>query len=424
MPRTKKTEEQQPKTRSKAKTAEVKAPVAEHVSQQNAQPTKPVVEKAPSFVTSEGNVVKNVQVYQDKKVTRVSADYLIKDRKDPEKEPEKVSLSPRPLTPEQQKEYTRLNVVKGPAAALEFALKAAFPYHIDDKAYHTVNEVNGQAVDYVKVEKNTKENVKPGEDQWIGKMAIEWGQYGNKEKGVEAWSTRRILSDEEILKIKKMYRSDVKLAVDKNGKTYIKELGAPISLGDLANRIAKRIEAKQQLDKQREEAAKRIPFDSYSLPEGTKVENRIVPDKTKPNVYWVNGTVNGIKIHGKLSENEATAALKKLAPIEKVAASNKMFHDAAWAAAAGSIKLTKEDAVAIVVARASAKGFTSEQYRLLNEYAGQGEDRGGKIAEIWNEAEVKLKDGNVEPKWIEEAKNDLDDLEKGVRHEPSRGMGR
>ena len=384
-------------------------------------------QKAPKsgIVTTEGNLVDKIHIFQKDGATMVQVDYGKYNAEGKTSEERRAGMRrqiSRPLTPEQSKEYQRLSA-EDPAKAKEFAARAAYPMHVDDAAFHQKDAiVNGRNVNYIIVEKLDAEKLSEGNKSLAGKWQISCGEKGNEESRFYG-----IMNSEEIASIR--HRAVVTL--DKDGQ--VKSVGAPLTMADIAARVESRINARREANAAKVESAQKVDWSKFKFPEGTPPVTalRYAPSKD-PERVWLNGKVNGIAVLALLSKNETTAVKNKMATLEQVGAANKEFRQKVASVPALNQEqgITKDAAVKIVVDRASdpaARSFTAEQVKGLNDFAAGAEDPEAReqiFEDLWKTAEPSLKDKGVNEAWQKDAHDELKDLAQGVQRSEQQSMHR
>ena len=301
--------------------------------------------------TTDGKRITSAYVKSDKKNTLwVNATYVEqgKDKKDG------VKLV-RPLTEEQARAFVQLPEEQ----KMDFAVRAAFPMHVDGKAFNaTVGEVDGEAYDYAFVEKITEDVAarkyaykKDGisidakdadaiehykgiiaalpEDERnevyknVGKETANIGV-----KGGVKHSSILTVNDQQSLRL----RADVKAhteAVDPNkpnGKkrVVIDSVGAPMTKAAILMRSVK---ASEKYQAQREKV-KTIDWSKYTVPAGVKLTGLKSFNPTKPEQagrLGLQGKVNGVSVTAILSPNESVALRDGVITKEQAAMANREF---------------------------------------------------------------------------------------------------
>lgn len=415
--------------------------------------------KSVGFVTSEGNTIDKIRVFQKGGATMVQADYgkLNPEGENTEERRAKMhTLLSRELTTEQTQEYQRL-YAEDPVKAKEYAVKQAYPMHVDDAAFHQKEgNINGRNVNYITMEKITedtlllnalrkdgmdvdhmnnearqsvldamspeaKEAALKGSKGLVGKWQLAFGEKGNRDSRFYG-----ILNKEELASIR--HRAEVTL----DDKGQVKTVGKPLTMIDIAGRMEQRVQAQRQDNEAKLEAAKKVDWSKFKLPSAANLtELRYANAKDHPDRVWLNGKVNGIEVFGLLSKNETTAVKNKLATLEQVAAANKEFSDKVLDIVGGKQQNVGEDAaVKAIVDRASdatARNFTPEQVKTLNEVAAGAEtpeQREQVFASLWEKAQPKLADAGVNEAWQQDAHEELNDLAQGVVRSEQQGMKR
>lgn len=321
----------------------------------------------------------------------------------------------RALTPEQQLQYQRLNA-KDPKAALEYAVTAAYPMHVDDKKfYHAEGEVNGKPVNYIIVRKLTEDDVKnqagvveESKRGLIGRWRLSAGiAKGESLKPV-------ILTKEELASYR--HRAEVEL----NSKGEVVKVGKPITLLELADTAVKRSVAAHEAREAALKEVHSIDWNQYHAPLGAKLSHLYTKDSNEEDRQWINGKVNGVEIKGALLTSVETLALK-----EGVATREQVFmHNAFTRSQAFDINKAnyndlkahaQEYAVNAIIARAqdpsAGASFTREQVDIINLAIGNTEDRDGAVNVLIEKAEVHLKESqSFEMEWLDSVKDEMKDI--------------
>ena len=371
-----------------------------------------------SIQTTEGRTLDSVGVYQDKGAAMVKASYGKINPEGKTAEEKRKGMQPlmhRALTPAQTAEFQRLGGVYS-EKALDYAARVAFPMHVDDAAYHQKETViNDRPVNYIIVEKLKEEDLKEENKHLAGSFQMSFGTKGDKSSRFYG-----ILNSEEMA----MLRHRAEVVLDKDGK--VKALGAPLTLAAIASRVEQRVSAQRQAKSEKTNAAKAVKWENYKLPEGAKVDKlRWAPSKD-PDRVWLNGVVNGMEVRGLLSKIESTAVREGFATKEQVLMANRDLGNKVKAilGIATAVSVSEDAAVKAVVDRATdknAKAFTPEQYKTLNEFAaGQDSPEGRKAVfdSLMEKAAPQLE--GVNAKWVEDVRNELDDLAEGAERDQSR----
>jgi hypothetical protein len=402
------------------------------------------------IVTTEGNTLDKIRIFQKDGATMVQADYgkLNPNGKTPEERRANMRTQiSRPLTAEQSAEYQRLSK-ENPAQAKEYAARTAYPMHVDDAAFHQKDtEINGRHVNYIVLEKLTADKLSDDNKHLAGAWQLSFGEKDNKDSRFFG-----ILNKEELASIRN--RAEVTLgkepSKDKNGAVIrdnkgnvvthdvVKSIGAPLSMADIAARVEQRVNAQRQATAARLESAQKVDWSKYKFPEGATVTGlHYTPAKDKdgkvmPDNVMLRGTVNGISVSSLLWKNETTAVKNKMATLEQVGAANKDFsqkvHDIVNNSK--SVGVSEDAAVKAIIDRASdktAKSFTPEQRNVLMKFASSAdapEAREKVFDGLWEKAETALKDAGVNEAWQKDAHEELKDLAEGVVRGESQGMKR
>lgn len=382
--------------------------------------------KAPKsgIVTTEGNTIDKIRIFQnDEGATKVQVDYgkLNREAKTPEERRAGMhTLISRELSPEQAKEYQRL-FAEDPAKAKEYAVRAAYPMHVDDAAFHQKDTtINDRHVNYIVLEKLTEDKLSENNKHLVGNWQLTFGEKDNKDSRFIG-----ILNREELASIK--HRAEVTL----DPKGQVKHVGTPLTMADIAARVEQRVLAQREAKQAKLAGAKKVDWSKFKFPEGATVTSlRFAPSKN-PDRVWINGRVNGIEVFGLLSKNETTAVKNKLATLEQVAAANKEFSDKVKAivAPAEAKTITEDAAVNAIIARAgdkTAKAFTAEQRDTLLGFASGAETPEARMKvfdDLFAKAEPELKKLPNE-KWVEDTHAELKELSEGIVRSEQQGLKR
>ncbi len=447
--------------RKKVEDAQSKT-VAETGSQEEGQNKKGQEQQAPKakVTTTEGNTIDKIRVFQKDGNTMVQADYgkLNPDGKTSEERRSgmRTQLS-RPLSPDQAKAYQKL-YAEDPVKAKEFAVKAVYPMHVDDAAFHQkTSNINGRDVNYITLEKITKDTLLlnalrkegvdvdhmskdsraalvaemspekkeaalAGKEGLIGKWQLAFGEKGNKDSRFYG-----ILNKEELASIR--HRAEVTL--DEHGQ--VKSVGAPLTMADIAGRMEQRVQAQRQTSSEKLEAAQKVDWSKFKLPSAANLTGlRYSAVKDNPDRVMLHGQVNGIEVSGLLSKNETTAVKNKVATLEQAAAANEQFRNKVLDILGPGEKkgVSESTAVKAIVDRASdssARAFTSEQVKTLNEFAkgaGTPDERAKVFDGLWEKAESQLKAAGVNDAWQEDAHSELKKLADGIVRSEAQGLKR
>ena len=381
--------------------------------------------KSAGIVTTEGKTIDRIRIFQREGATMVQAEYgrLNPNGKTSEERRAdmRVQVS-RALSPEQSVEYQRLSA-ESPVKAKEYAVRSAYPMHVDDAAFHKRDtEVNGRKVNYIITEKLDASKLSDANKHLAGAWQLSFGEKGKADSRFYG-----IMNKEEIASV--LHRAEVTL--DDEGK--LKSIGKPLTLADIAGRVEQRVIAQRQALAAKKESAQKVDWSKFTLPEGAHVTGlRYSTIKEDPDHVRLNANVNGIKVSGLLSKNETTAVKNKLATLEQVGAANKEFCQKVREIISNSQSVTagKDAAVKAIIDRASdavAKRFTPEQRDVLEKYVASTETpeaREKAFAGLWEKAETALKDAGVNEAWQNDAHNELNDLAHGVVREEGQGMKR
>ena len=411
-------------TKKKNKDAQ---PVAEVKGGSQEPKVKAEEQKTPKsgIVTTEGYTIDKIRIFQkDDGATMVQADYgklNLEAKTAAERRAGMHTLISRELSPEQAKEYQRL-FAEDPVKAKEYAVRTAYPMHVDDAAFHMRDAtVNGRHVNYIVLEKLTEDKLSENNKHLAGKWQLSAGEKDNKDSRFYG-----ILNREELASIR--HRAEVTLG--EHGE--VKSVGAPLSMADIAARVEQRVNAQRVAKEAKLAGAEKVDWSKFKLPEGATVTGlRYAPSKD-PDRVWLNGKVNGIEVFGLLSKNETTAVKNKMATLEQAAAANKEFRDKVKAivAPAEAKAISEDAAVKVVIDRASdptAKAFTVEQRNTLLGYAAGAEtpeDREKLFDGLWEKAESALKDAGINEAWQKDAHAELKELAHGVARDEQQGLKR
>lgn len=446
---------------AQSKTAAVEGSQVENQNENNEKNAKEQTPKA-KVTTTEGNTIDRIRIFQKDDATMVQADYGKLNPEGKTSEEKRAGMRTqmsRELTPEQAKTYQDL-YSKDPVQAKEYAVKTAYPMHVDDAAFHQKNaNINGRDVNYITIEKITedtlllnalrkdgvdvdhmnkeqrsnlissmtpeaKDMALKGSEGLVGKWQMAFGEKGNKESRFYG-----IMNAEDLASIR--HRAEVTL--DEKGQ--VKSIGKPMTMADIAGRMEQRVQAQRQTNGERLDAAQKVDWSKYKLPSAANITGlRYSAAKDNPDRVWLSGKVNGIEVVSLLSKNETTAVKNRLATLEQVAAANRDFHKKALDIVGPDQKQeanVKEDAaVKAIIDRASdssARNFSPEQMKTLNDFAAGAEtpdERANVFAGLWEKAESQLKAAGVNDAWQEDAHNELKDLAEGVVRSEAQGLKR
>ena len=442
--------------KAQSKTAAAEGSQVENQNENNEKTAKAKV------TTTEGNTIDRIRVFQKDDATMVQVDYgkLNPDSKTPEEKRAgmRTQMS-RQLTSEQAKTYQDL-YAKDPVQAKEFAVKTAYPMHVDDAAFHQKNaNINGRDVNYITIEKITedtlllnalrkdgvdvdhmnreqranliasmtpdaKDMAVKGSEGLVGKWQLAFGEKGNKESRFYG-----IMNAEDLASLR--HRAEVTL--DEKGQ--VKSVGKPMTMADIAGRMEQRVQAQRQTNGEKLDAAQKVDWSKFKLPSAANVTSlRYSAAKDNPDRVWLSGKVNGIECVSLLSVNETTAVKNRLATLEQVAAANRDFHKKALDIVGPGQKQevnAKEDAaVKAIVDRASdstARNFSPEQMKTLNDFAAGAEtpDERAKVFDgLWEKAASQLKSAGVNDAWQKDAHNELKDFAEGIVRSEAQGLKR
>ena len=413
--------------------AEAAAPVVEGNLKNEAKE-----QKAPKsgIVTAEGNVIDRIRVFQDGKTTKVQVDYgkyNTAGKTETERRKGMRILPPRVLTPEQSKEYQRLSA-EDANKAKEYAVRSAYPMHVDEAAFRQKNaEINGRKVDYIIIEKLDPEKLGEGNKNLAGRWQLSFGEKGN-----DASRFYGIMNREEIASFK--HRGEVTL----DDKGQVKSVGAPLTMADIAGRMENRVKAEREAKAAKLEPAQNVNWSQFKFADGVKIDKLHYAPSSDPDHLYIKGKVNGIELSSQLTSTQTLALKNKMATLDQVAAANFDFRakvssilggiqvlapkaDQAQAETKG---IDKQAVVDVIVARTSsqsAKSFTDDQVKALNDYAEAAgardpETREQIFEDLWKTAEPSLK--GVNEKWQEDARAELKDLAQGNVRAEQQGMHR
>lgn len=457
--------------------AEAAAPVVEGNLKEEAKEQK--VPKS-GIITTEGNMIDRIRVFQDTKnpkITMVQVDYGKYNPEGKNMKERRANMRvmyAHALTPEQAKEYQRLSnedPSKEKLKAKEFAVRAAYPMHVDDAAFHQKNaEINGRKVDYIYVEPITEESVLlnslnkghagvynlskeqkadliatmapeqkaavlESNKDIIGKLQLSFGEKGKPETRFYGIMTKE---ERQSLKV----RAEVTL--DEKGE--VKSIGAPITLAQIAERFENRVKSEREAKAAKLESAQ-YDWASFKFTDAVKASfsNKLhYAPSPDPSRVYVEVNVNGINVKSQLTEKQTTALRNKMATLDQVAAANFDFRDKVKGILgtdqvieprnvqeqAETKGIDKQAVVDVIVARTSsqsAKSFTDDQVKALNDYAEAAgardpETREQIFEDLWKTAEPSLK--GVNEKWQEDARAELKDLAQGNVRAEQQGMHR
>lgn len=384
--------------------------------------------KQSGIVTTEGNVLDKIRIFQKDGATMVQADYgklNAEGKTAKERRANMHTLYSRPLTDQQSAEYQRLSK-ENPAQAKDYAAHAAYPMHVDDAAFHLKDtEINGRHVNYIFLKRLEESDLGDANKHLAGAYQLSFGEMGNKESRFFG-----ILNKEDLASVR--HRAEVTL--DDKGR--VVKVGKPLTLADIAGRVEQRVNAQRQATAAKVESAQKVDWSKYKFPDGAAVSGlHYAPAKDKEGKamsdrVWLNGTVNGIKVFGLLSKNETTAVKTKMATLEQAGAANKEFSQKVRdiVNSSKSVGVTEDAAVKAIIDRASdknAKSFTPEQRDVLMKFAEDAPDTRAKVFDgLWEKAETALKDAGVNEAWQKDAHEELKDLAQGAVREEAHGMKR
>ena len=407
------------KTESPAVEAKTEAPAVSEEQSKAARVT---------ITTTAGKTINNVNVFGDKEL-KVGIAYgtIDPEAKGKEKYKDMKNQMSRSLTEAQAARFISLGGMQS-EKALEYAAKAAFPMFVDDKKFkETHTQVNGRDVNYIVVKKLTKEDLgQTPEEQEANKHLEGRWQLSMGIKDDKSSRFVGLMSSEEVA----MLRHRAEPILDKDGK--IKGFGAPVTLADIAAKVENRVLARRNEREANTKAAKSINWGKYAIPEGANVEKLRYFDSKDPSRVVLTGTVNGIQVSGLLSKNETTGVREKIATLQQALMANSDLSKKVNSIVkiTQAAKATEEAAVSAVVERtkdATAKSFTPEQRKAIDAYTAgldTPEDRQFAFDVLMSKAGDGLAGTNE--KWIEDVKQELSDLAKGVERseEQTRSMSR
>lgn len=378
--------------------------------------------KSARIVTTEGNIMDKVRIYQnDAGATTVQAEYgKLRDGKTVEERRAGMrSLLSRPLTPEQGKVYQDL-YKEDPNKAKEYAVRQAYPMFVDDAAFHKRDTtINGRKVDYIILEKLKEEDLPDDKKHLAGLWQLSFGEKGKLDTRFIC-----ILNKDELASI--VHRADV--TVDEKGK--IKSIGDPMSMADIAAKAEKRVRDYRKSQEIKLESAQKVDWNkllsTHKLPEGVSLTNiHFAQSKDDPDRVWLTGKANGIKVFTLLTPDETTAVRNKILTLEQAATVNKGFREKVMSIAA-PVATSISAAVKAVVDRASspsAKAFSPEQVKVLNSFAANAEsseERQKVFDDVWVNAKDKLT--GVNEAWVKDAHQELNDLADGFVRTEQQGV--
>ena len=391
-------------------------------SQEESRQEQPQEKKSARIVTTEGNIMDKVRIYQnDAGATTVQAEYgKLRDGKTVEERRAGMrSLLSRPLTPEQGKVYQDL-YKEDPNKAKEYAVRQAYPMFVDDAAFHKRDTtINGRKVDYIILEKLKGEDLPDDKKHLAGLWQLSFGEKGKLDTRFIC-----ILNKDELASI--VHRADV--TVDEKGK--IKSIGDPMSMADIAAKAEKRVRDYRQSQEIKLESAQKVDWNkllsTHKLPEGVSLTNiHFTKSKDDPDRVWLTGKANGIKVFTLLTPDETTAVRNKILTLEQAATVNKGFREKVMSIAA-PVATSISAAVKAVVDRASspsAKAFSPEQVKVLNSFAADAEspeERQKVFDDVWVNAKDKLT--GVNEAWVKDTHQELNDLAEGFVRTEQQGV--
>lgn len=393
-------------------------------SQEESRQEQTQEKKSARIVTSEGNTIDKIRIYQDViGVTAVQAEYgkLREGETAEERRAGMRTLLSRFLTPEQSKEYQRL-YKEDPNKAKEYAVRQAYPMHVDDAAFHKRDTtINGHKVDYIILEKLKGEELPEDKKHLAGLWQLSFGEKGKLDTRFIG-----ILNKDELASI--AHRADV--TVDSKGK--IMSIGGPMSMADIAAKVENRVRDYRQSQEMKLQSAQKVDWNkllsTHKLPEGVSLTNiHFAQSKDDPDRVWLTGKANGIKVFTLLTKDETTALRNKIITLEQAATVNKGFREKVMSIVA-PVATSISAAVKAVVDRASsptAKSFTPEQVKTLNSFAADAEnpeERQKVFDNVWENCKEKL--AGINEAWAKDAHQELNDLAEGIVRTEQQGMKR
>ena len=263
-----------------------------------------------AVTTTEGNTIDKIRIFQEDNATKVQADYG-KLKPDAETTEEKRAgmrtLLSRELSPEQAKEYQRL-YADDPAKAKEYAVKSAYPMHVDDAKFHQKDtEINGRKVNYIVLEKRDAEKLNENSKHLAGQWQLSFGEKGNTDSRFFG-----LLNKEELASIR--HRAEVTL--DEHDQ--VKSVGKPLTMADIAAKVENRVVAQRLVNEKKLADAQKVDWSKFKLPSAANITGlHFSGVKDNPDRVWLKGKVNGIDVIGMLSKNETTAVRNKFATLEQ-----------------------------------------------------------------------------------------------------------
>lgn len=380
-----------------------------------------------AVTTTEGNTIDKIRIFQEDNATKVQADYG-KLKPDAETTEEKRAgmrtLLSRELSPEQAKEYQRL-YADDPAKAKEYAVKSAYPMHVDDAKFHQKDtEINGRKVNYIVLEKLDAEKLNENSKHLAGQWQLSFGEKGNTDSRFFG-----LLNKEELASIR--HRAEVTL--DEHDQ--VKNVGKPLTMADIAAKVENRVVAQRLVNEKKLADAQKVDWSKFKLPSAANITGlHFSGVKDNPDRVWLKGKVNGIDVIGMLSKNETTAVRNKFATLEQAAAANKDFRnkvlDIVGPGQKQEVNAKEDAAVKAIIDRASdssARSFTSDQVKTLNDFASGAEtpEEREKVFEgLWEKAASQLKADGVNEAWQKDAHEELNDLAQGAVRAEQQGIKR
>lgn len=397
-----------PKT-SKVKAADVKEQAESKKVQEKPAKEENAQKKEAFFLnTTLGKRIDRIDVQSKDGKVSVSASYgSLKEGKNVAERREGMRHINGELSKEQQTEYSRL-ARTDKNQALEYAVKAAFPYHLDDAKFKDCKgEVNGKQVNAVEVRKITEKDALDPKN--VGKYSIKAGMQEDGKWVKGSMALNAIMKPDE----KDRYFKRQVRPLDLANEIAVNRQAAKESYNEsMAQRSAKNAE----LDKKVAE----IDFSKYYYPKGSTVEGvrtYRTEEADKQNRLMITGVVNGVKVNAMLTEVQSHAIYSGKATLEQAFMSNASIRKEAFGLNKEFDKEIKfADAVEAIFERGKdpvAKSFTLEQKATIDKALSKDEDREVVVSNLWVEAEKKLDKENVNDQWKADTKAELDDIAKG-----------
>lgn len=393
---------------------------ADEKSLQEEQDKKKKNERKPSGIsTTDGRIIRNASVKFIKAagitiVANALYGKLIEGKTGKEAEANLKKLPNRALSKDDLLQYQRL-ADTDPKAALEFAVKAAYPMHVDDRAFgNAVGEVNGKSVNYIVVKKLTEDDIKDKNGVVNESSRNLIGRWQLRTGIAKGENTVVILTPEETA----MYRHRAEVKLDSKGS--VVSVGKPVTMLELADRAVRRSLADRQTREAALSEAKGIDWGQYHAPLGARLTHLYTKDSNEADRQWINGKVNSVEVKGALLTAVETVALREgLATREQVFMHNAFTRQQAFDLNKANYQDLKahaeEHAVKAIVDRAKNTAphasFTREQVDMINLAVGRSEDREGVITSLYEKAEVQLKESNeIDMNWLDAVKDELKDI--------------